>query len=130
LYFSANALARNLSRIAEEEYRVTGLSPSHAMLLLTINENPGIQPKALAEEMQLTPSTVTRLLDKLEGRYIVREVEGKTVMVFPTPGGKALNQKIKKAWHRLYTRYIAVVGQAEGRRMTQWVYATAQKLAL
>jgi DNA-binding MarR family transcriptional regulator len=129
LFFSANALARNLTRIAEQEYKVTGLSPSHALLLLTINEKQGIQPKELAMEMQLTPSTVTRLLDKLESRkYILREEQGKIVKVFSTTRGKALNLKIKNAWLRLYDRYIEVTGIEDGKRMTQWIYETAQKL--
>lgn len=129
LFFSANALARNLTRIAEEEYKVIGLSPSHALLLLTINEHQGIQPKELAMEMQLTPSTVTRLLDKLESKkYIVREEEGKKVKVFSTIKGRSLNQKIKNAWLRLYNRYIGVTGLDEGKKMTHWIYETAQKL--
>ena len=129
LFFSANALARNLTRIAEEEYQVTGLSPSHALGLLTINEKQGIHPKELAGEMQLTPSTVTRLLDKLESRkYIIREEKGKTVKVFSTVKGKAMNQKIKSAWLRLYKRYIGVTGPEEGKKMTHWIYQTAQKL--
>lgn len=129
LFFSANALARNLTRLADEEYRVTGLSPSHALLLLTINQQPGIQPKELAQEMQLTPSTVTRLLDKLESKKLVlRREEGKTVNVFSTAKGKALNGKIKSAWQRLYKRYMEVVGMEEGTKMTGWIYDAAQKL--
>jgi DNA-binding MarR family transcriptional regulator len=129
LYFSANALARNLTRIAEEEYELTGLSPSHAMLLLTINDDQGIQPKLLAREMQLTPSTVTRLLDKLEdGNYITRRTDGKKVNVFSTSAGKALNQKIKKAWLRLFKRYTSVTGLKAGKEMTHWIYKTAQRL--
>ena len=129
LFFSANALARNLTRIAEEEYQVTGLSPSHALVLLTVNGKQGIRPKELAGEMRLTPSTVTRLLDKLEyGKYIIREETGKMVKVFSTAKGKALNQRIKNAWLRLYNRCIEVTGPEAGKKMTQWIYETAQKL--
>ena len=115
--------------MAEEEYKMTGLSPSHALLLLTINEQPGVQPKELAAEMQLTPSTVTRLLDKLEiKKFIVREGEGKTVKVRATAKGQSLNPKIKEAWLRLYHRYTEAVGVSQGKKMTQWIYEAAQKL--
>ncbi len=129
LFFSANALARKLSKMADEEYKITGLSSSHALLLLTINDQPGIQPKELADEVQLTPSTVTRLLDKLENKkFIKREEEGKTVKVYSTEKGNALTPSIKEAWQRLYKRYTEVVGQKQAKEMTGWIYNTAQLL--
>lgn len=129
LFFSAGALARNLTKVAEEEYKPTSLSPSHALLLLTISDHQGVQPKELAEEMQLTPSTVTRLLDKLESKKLItREGSGKTVWVTATPKGLLLVPSIKEAWLRLFNRYSEVTG-SRGPRLTQWVYEAAQKLA-
>jgi hypothetical protein len=37
LYFSANALARAITRIAEEKFALIGLSPSHAFLVILTN---------------------------------------------------------------------------------------------
>lgn len=128
LFFSAGALSRNLTRIAEEEYRPTGLSPSHALLLLTISGYSGVRPSQLAEEMQLTPSTVTRLLDKLESKkMITRAGAGKSVIVKATTRGLALVPTIKEAWLRLYHRYSKATGKNR-EKLTRWVYDTAQKL--
>ena len=66
LYYSVNALSRVMTKIADEEFGVTGLSSSYAFLLMTVNEKPGIQPKEISQHMQLTPSTVTRLVEKME----------------------------------------------------------------
>lgn len=66
LYFSANALARAVTRIAEEEYAAVGLAPSHAFILMTVNKQPGITAGEVADIMLLDPSTVTRLVEKLE----------------------------------------------------------------
>ena len=60
LYFSANSLARVITRMADEEFHPTGLSPSHAFLMMLVNDNPGIGQKDLCEQLHLAPSTVNR----------------------------------------------------------------------
>ncbi|MGZ8559485.1 MAG: MarR family winged helix-turn-helix transcriptional regulator [Chitinophagaceae bacterium] len=71
LYFTANALARKIEKLAKESWSKVELSPSHAYLLMLSIEQPGIQPTALAEHLQLQPSTITRLIDKLEEKKLV-----------------------------------------------------------
>ncbi|MEE8416834.1 MAG: MarR family transcriptional regulator [Desulfobacterales bacterium] len=63
LYFTSNSLSRVITRMAEEEFRRTGLSPSHAFLMMLVNDNPGIGQKELCEQLHLAPSTVTRFID-------------------------------------------------------------------
>lgn len=63
LYFTSNSLSRVITRMAEEEFRRTGLSPSHAFLMMLVNDNPGIGQKELREQLHLAPSTVTRFID-------------------------------------------------------------------
>ena len=78
--------------------------------------------------MQLTPSTVTRLLDKLESKkMITRAGAGKSVIVKATTRGAALVPAIKEAWLRLYHRYSKATGKNR-EKLTRWVYDTAQKL--
>lgn len=62
LYFSDNALARKVEKLATESWKKINLSPSHAYLLMMVLDEPG----AIAKEMQLTPSTIIRLIEKLE----------------------------------------------------------------
>ena len=71
LYYSANALSRMMTKMADEAFAKTGLAPSYAFMLMSINHKPGIHPKELSEHMQLTPSTVTRLLEKLEAKNLL-----------------------------------------------------------
>src|SRR6185312_10666430 len=91
LYFSSNALARKVEKLAQESWKPVGLSPSHAYLLMIVIEDPGVQPGTLANELQLQPSTITRLIEKLEQKkLVVRVMEGKITNVYPTSKAKEL----------------------------------------
>lgn len=129
LYYSSNALARIMTKMADEEFSVTGLTASYAFLLMSVNGKPGIHPKELSQHMQLTPSTVTRLVEKMEHRgYLKRKHVGRITEVFPTTLSKDLDPKIKEAWQNLYTRYSDLVGKVEGERLTDLINRANEKL--
>src|SRR4051794_13203 len=89
VYFVSNALARKTEKLAIEAWKPAGLAPSHAYLLMLVLGDPGIQPGTLSEVLHLSPSTVTRFLDKLgEKKLVVRTTEGKITNVYPTPKAK------------------------------------------
>jgi DNA-binding MarR family transcriptional regulator len=120
LYFAANALARTITRLAEEEFRTTGLSPSHAYLLMLVLEQPGTTQKELGESLQLAPSTVTRLVDTLVHRGLVtRRSSGRSTTVTPTPRARQLLPSIEQAWWRLRDRYSDSLGAAAGEALTR-----------
>ena len=130
LYYSANALARIVTRMAEEEFSAVDLAPSYAFVIMTVNKNPGIHSGDLAEIMMLTASTVTRLVDKLESRGLVKKhSEGRITMIYPTPASVELNEAIKAAWHKLYLRFTDVLGEENARQLTGSVIQSAIKLA-
>jgi DNA-binding MarR family transcriptional regulator len=129
LYFSANALGRVMTRMAEEEFAITGLAPSYALLLIGVNEKPGIQPKELSEHMQLAPSTVTRLIEKLEHKGMVeRKTNGRATEVYPTPKSLEMDKQLKVAWKDLHTRYTDLIGKEDAQKLTSEVYQASKKL--
>ena len=129
LYFTANTLARVITVMAEEEFRTTGISPTHAFLVMLVNGQPGITPKELSGKLHLAPSTVTRLVDLVEARGLVRrESEGRTMLVYPTDSGKKLQAAILQSWESLHTRYSRALGQKQGDRLTQMLDEAAKKL--
>lgn len=129
LYYTANALARNMTRLAEAAFASTGLAPSYAFLVMSINKSPGQQAGELAEIMMLSPSTITRLIEKLEQKGLVKRVtEGRSTLVFPTAASVALNEQIKTAWSGLYQKYADILGDEAALNLTAQTYEAAVKL--
>lgn len=113
MYLVAASLSRALTRIAEEEFAPAALSPSYAFLLLCIEERAGSQPSLLAQEMDLAASTVTRLLDKLQARGLIRrKVTGKSSHVFLTPAARKLLPAVRKCRAALAKRCQAILGES------------------
>ena len=67
---------------------------------------PGISQKQLAEELHLDPSTVTRFVDALAERQLVRRdtsnTDRRSAAVFPTAEGKRLQKKLEKIGEGLF----------------------------
>ena len=124
LYHSANAFARVMTKMADEAFGPTGLSTSYAFLLMTVNDTPGIQPKAISNQMQLRPSTVTRLIEKMEYRGLLeRKSAGRATEVYPTEKSEALKPELKKAWQRLYKQYTSILGKESANELTNNIYS-------
>jgi len=129
MYFSTSALARKIEKLAVESWKPVDLSPSHSYLLMTVMEEPGIQPGALADEMQLKPSTITRLIEKLEEKkLVIRTSEGKVTNVYPTPKAKELQGKLKECLHHFYSSYCSILGKEECSKMINNMNKLADKL--
>jgi len=129
LYYSASALARMMSKKADEHFAPTGLSSSYALVLMSVADSGQILPGEIAEEVQLTPSTVSRFLDKMEMKGLVkREQCGRTTNVMITEAGKKLIPKVKKAWKALYKDYTSILGEEETKALTGCMNEAMEKL--
>ncbi len=129
MYFVSNALARKMEKMALESWKKVNLSPSHAYLLLLVIENPGIQPMELCEELQLQPSTITRLMEKLElKKLIARTFEGRLTNVYPTPKAKELLPKLKQCVADFSESCISILGKEESLKLIQNMNRVSDKL--
>lgn len=129
MYFSANALARKTEKLALESWKPVGLSPSHAYLLMIVIEEPGVQPGLLSSHLQLTPSTVTRLIEKLEQKkLLVRVYEGKVTNVYPTPKGKELLPLLKRCSGNFRKSYSGILGVEESCKLITSMNMISDKL--
>ncbi|WP_258535674.1 MarR family winged helix-turn-helix transcriptional regulator [Bacillus sp. 03113] len=129
LFFTTNRLSRAITKMAEEEFAATGLSPMYGYLIRLVNGTPGITQKELSEKLYITPSTLTRFIDKLEGKQLVeRKVNGKTVLVYPTSNGKELEEKIRLASKNFHKRYESFLGKEASDQLTRVLEETSDKL--
>lgn len=129
LYYSVNALSRQITRLAEEEFSLIGLSPSHGFILMAVNKNPGMLSGELAKTLQLTPSTITRLIEKLEHKNLIRrEASGKFSLLFPTKKSVALDEQLKQAWTAINQRCKGILGDAESTHLTEEVLKANRKI--
>ncbi|MCM3703095.1 MarR family winged helix-turn-helix transcriptional regulator [Paenibacillus macerans] len=112
MYFTTNRLSRAITRLADEAFAMTGLAPAYGYLVRLVIANPGITQKELSEKLYITPSTLTRFIDKLAGKQLVeRKVQGKTVLVYPTDKGIAMKESLLEASKKLKASYEAILGK-------------------
>ena len=129
LYFSSGALARKVERLAQESWKPVGLSPSHAYLLMMVIDDPGVQPGSLAKQLQLQPSTITRLIEKLEEKKLVlRSVDGKVTHVYPTSKARQMNSKLRDCVRHFYISHATILGKEESSKMVRNMNKLADKL--
>lgn len=129
MYFTANQLARAITRLAEEEFRVTGLSPTYAFLMIVVNDQPGISQKELGEILHIAPSTITRFIEKLQNKDLVYSKQhGRQSLIYPTEQGKKLLPVIEEAWMKLYRRYCDVIGEQFAIQLTEEMYQVGLQL--
>lgn len=105
------------------------MSPSHAYLLLLVISEPGIQAGQIAEQLQLTPSTITRLIEKLEEKKLVlRAAEGKLTNVYPTQKGKDMKPVLMERVAEFNEKYVEILGKEESKNFIQTMNMVADKL--
>lgn len=129
LYFTVNKLSRAITKMAEDSFKKTGLSPTHAFLMMLVIDKPGISQSELADALHLKPSTITRFVDKLvEKGLIERNIEGKRSLNYPTEAGEAILNDIKEGWKILYRAYSDVLGDEEGKALNILINEAGNKL--
>ncbi len=129
LYFTANSLSRLITTMADESFRITGLSPSYGHLMLTLIEQPGLSQNELSHIMNLQPSTMTRFIDKLILlEYVERVQQGRSAIIHPTEKGLALRPLIDKALANLYNKYCEILGKEFAIKLTSEIYKASEIL--
>lgn len=129
LFFLTSALFRKLSREADEVFATMGLSSSHALILLLVQKEPEIQPSSLADKMHLKPSTITRLVQKLETRQLVtKESRGRATSIVCTNEGQAMASDIEEKWQQLLDEKRDLLGERYVNVLSEMILNAMEKL--
>lgn len=132
LYFNSNALARSVTRIWTEAYKQFNLSPPHAFLVRIVLTNPGILPHEIADELNLSRSTVTRFLDSIEKKGFIRRKalgnDGREIQVFPTSQAKEIHAELDKTRASLMDKMETLFGENEISETVDSLRKTREKL--
>ncbi|OGR13801.1 MAG: hypothetical protein A2277_01260 [Desulfobacterales bacterium RIFOXYA12_FULL_46_15] len=112
LFFNTQTFSRTLLRIAEIEFKHLKISPAHASLLLLVYDSPGINPKKLSRFLNLSPSTITRFVDALEKKKLLRrETQGKSTHISPSEKGLEIKEALALAYKQLILKYTGLLGE-------------------
>jgi len=129
LYYASNVFARSMEKLAEEEFGAIGLSPSYAYLLMAAIQKPGIRPLELSQILQLHPSTITRLVDKLQIKgYLERLNSGRTTKILPTSKSQGMQLKLARAWQNLQNRYTLLLGEEQTQQLITAIGGARDKI--
>jgi DNA-binding MarR family transcriptional regulator len=116
LYFNVNALARAVNRIWDEAFSEFELSPSHAYLLRLVLASPGLTPKQISQELKLEKSTVTRFLNVLEDKGLIRRRKGissdaREQVIYPTGKSQKISADLEEKGDELYQKMVSSIGK-------------------
>lgn len=130
LFFNTNAFSRTLLKLAEKEFKHLKISPAHASLLLLVYDTPGISPKQLSGLLNLTPSTITRFVDALEKKKLLkREAKGKSTHISPSEKGLKIKEAVALAYERLILKYTHLLGAHTVNQLSFMILTANKKIS-
>lgn len=105
LYFTISRLFRVVNKIAEDSFSTMEICPSHAFLMILLQEErEGLSVNEISEMLTIAPSTVTRFVDKLIMKgYVERIKEGKQSFTKITRKGLSVMPEIFASWDKLFS---------------------------
>lgn len=111
-------VARVHRLVAGTLLRDTGLYPGQELLMMALWERGEQRQADLIRTLGLDPSTVTKMLQRLEqSGFVTRKpstVDRRTIMVSATRAGQALRNQVEELWRRL--EGVTTAGLTEGDR--------------
>ena len=130
LYISSGTLARRVEKLAIDIWKPAGLPPSHAYLLQQILSGDICFPSRVAQDLMLSPSTVTRLLDKLERMNLIsRTPYEHLICVQPTQKARDLEPLLLQCEWAFDRECRAIFGEAGSDRLNLLLNTATDKLA-
>lgn len=81
LYFASVRFTKILTKRCTQQFKRVALSPACAFILMSLNGDDTTTPTQLAGILSVDQSTITRSLNQLEQRTLIKKLKGKTPVV-------------------------------------------------
>jgi DNA-binding MarR family transcriptional regulator len=111
------ALDRQLQIASKRMQARIGVTGRQRVAIRLIGNQPGISPRALADELHVDPSTLTGILARLDREDLVRAEphgeDGRRRVLFLTAGGEAINADASGTVEACVARALAGVPEAD-----------------
>ncbi|MFH9398950.1 MarR family winged helix-turn-helix transcriptional regulator [Streptomyces sp. NPDC017638] len=125
-------VARAHRAAAGQLLRRLGLYPGQELLLMRLWESGPQRQSALIKELDLDPSTVTRMVQRLEqAGFVTRGADPgdrRAVLVTATEAGEALREGVGRMWQELEERTLAGLGEDERAHLARLLAALERNL--
>lgn len=106
-----------------------GLTGPQLMVMQSVGKEPGVMVRQVAEDINLSPATVTSILDRLEVKNLVQRVRStedkRRVGLFLTDDGRDILQNAPMPFQEHFTNRFAKLQEWEQSQMV----ATMQRIA-
>ena len=133
LYFNLNALTRKVNRIWDQAFAEYDLSPAHGYLLRLVLAESGLNQKQLAEQLKLNKSTITRFIDVLEQKKLVKRKRAMTEdareqIIIASKKAEKIQKSLEDTGNALYQQMQQKLGDDELLQLVRQLKSATQKL--
>lgn len=129
LYFASGAFARRIESLAKRVWKPSGLPPSQAQLLHFIIDNYFAFPYFISRELQLSPSTITRLTEQLEQKGLAeRYSEMGRTYIDATEKGRSLEPVLSECQREFMEQCKRIFGKQDTIRLARLLTRATDKL--
>lgn len=133
LYFNLNALTRKVNRIWDQAFAEYDLSPAHGYLLRLVLAEPGLNQKQLAEQLKLNKSTITRFIDVLEQKKLLKRKkamteDGREQIIIASKKAEKIQKSMEDTGNALYRKMQQKLGDDELLQLVRQLKSATQKL--
>lgn len=133
LYFNINHLAWVVNRKWDEAFKDFGLSTAHAYLLRVVLAHPGITQKEIGSILQLNKSTITRFVDTLEKKGLIKRTipenaDAREQRIMPSAKALQMHEALEQTGQTLYAEMQKRLSKAESQQLVQLARKAAKTL--
>lgn len=133
MYFNINHLAWVVNRKWDEAFKDFGLSTAHAYLLRVVLAQPGITQKEIGNILQLNKSTITRFVDALEKKGLIKRTipenaDAREHRIMPSARAMQMHEALEQTGQALYAEIQKRLGKAEFQQLVQLAKVAAKTI--